>query len=61
MVIERFALIDLEQQQDVDIGSDRAAAECNHHAAALVGLKLQEFGGTLCRHRFSFKNLVSSF
>ena len=48
------------QQQQAGIGSDGTAVEISHHAAAAVGFKLQRFGVTLCRHRFSFKNLVNS-
>ena len=61
LVKERQALIDPAQQQGACIGSDGTAVEISHHAPPPVAFKLQGFGGTLCRHRFSSKNLVNSF
>ena len=61
LVRKRQVPIHLAQQQGAGIGSDGTAVESSHHAAAAVGFKLQGFGVTLCRHRFSFKNLFNSF
>ena len=61
LVRERQAPIYPAQQQGAGIGSDGAAVEISHHAAASVGFKLEGFGVTLCGHRFSFMNLVNSF
>ena len=52
LVRKRQVPIHLAQQQGAGIGSDGAAVESGHHAAAAVGFKLQGFGVTLCRHRF---------
>ena len=60
LVNERQALIDLAQRQGAGIGSDGTAVESGHHAAASVAFKLQRFGVTPCRHRFSSRNLVNS-
>ena len=57
LVNERQAPLDPAQQQGAGIGSDGTAVEISHHAAASVAFKLQRFGGTLCRHRFSSNNL----
>ena len=59
LVKERQALLDPAQQQGAGIGSDGTAVESSHHAPASVAFKLQQFGGTLCGHRFSFRNLVN--
>ena len=60
LVRNRQVPIHPAQQQQAGIGSDGTAVEISHHAAAAVGFKLQGFGVTLCRHRFSFKDLVNS-
>ena len=60
LVKERQALLDPAQQQGAGIGSDGTAVKISHHTAASVAFKLQRFGVTLCRHRFSSKNLVNS-
>ena len=61
LVNERQTLIDLAQQQGAGIGSDGTVVEIGHHAAASVAFKLQRFDATLCRHRFSSKNLVNFY
>ena len=60
LVNERQVLLDLAQQQGAGIGSDGTPVESGHHAAAFVAFKLQRFGGTRCRHRFSSNNLLNS-
>ena len=60
LVKKRQTLLDPAQQQGAGIGSDGTAVKISHHTAASEAFKLQWFGGTLCRHRFSFKNLVNS-
>ena len=60
LVRERQEPIDPGQQQGAGIGSDGTAVEISHHAAASVEFKLQGFGVTLCRYRFSLSNLVNS-
>ena len=61
LVKERQVLLDPAQQQGAGIGSDGTAVKISHHAAASVAFKLQRFGVTPCRHRFSSWNLVNSF
>ena len=60
MVRNRQVPIHPAQQQGAGIGSDGTAVEIGHNAATTVGFKLQGFGVTLCRHRFSLWNLVNS-
>ena len=61
LVKERQVLLDPAQQQGAGIGSDGTAVKISHHAAASVTFKLQRFGVTQCRHRFSSWNLFNSF
>ena len=60
LVKERQTLLDPAQQQGAGIGGDGTTVKISHHAAASVAFKLQRLGVTLCRHRFSFQNLVNS-
>ena len=61
LIGNRQVTIHLAQQRQAGTGSDGTAVEISHHAAVAAGFNLQGFGGTLCRNRFSFKDLVNSF
>ena len=60
LVSERQVPIHPAQQQGASSASDGTAVESSYHTAASVGFKPQRFGALLCRHWFSFQNLVNS-
>ena len=64
LLIEGLSGMEVGRQggdEEAGVGAAGQDLGLGHQPAALVGFKLQGFGGTLCWHRFPFRNLVNSF